>query len=76
LLVQKKSPRKHLNTSLFGEGWLAAGAQTWGLDSASSHWRSGDVFGLFFRGSMFGQRRAVVFVIPAFAGMTAPEGNE
>jgi hypothetical protein len=70
LLVQKKSPRKHLNTSRFGERWFGAGMQTWSLDSASGHWRSGDVFGVLLRNNTSRWECTSVFVIPAKAGMT------
>jgi hypothetical protein len=74
LLVQKKSPRKHLNNSLFWERRLGAGAQqAWGLGSVSSHWHSCDVFGSLIRNITCYHRHPSLFVIPAFAGMTARE---
>jgi hypothetical protein len=69
LLVQRKSPKKHLNTSLFWEMRLGAGAQAWGLDSASGHWRSGDVFGWSLRDITSRLECTSVYVIAAKAGI-------
>jgi hypothetical protein len=65
----KKVTKETPNTSLFGERWFGAGAQTWGLDSASGHWRSGNVFGWSLRDITSRLLRNLVFVIPAKAGI-------
>jgi hypothetical protein len=52
LLVQKKSPRKHLNTSHLTEAnrtWIGVDA----LDSACYHYPSGDVFSALNFPSLF-----------------------